>query len=689
MPALLGDVVRAALLLGVARAILYAARGRSASLRRLVLVGALAGTLLMPLISRALALTGAAGLAELRFDAGAVPLLDVGPDAAEDPAPLLAPPASAPAIAAAPPPVPRSRPLRWIVGVWLAGASLVVIRWLTAELAVRRLVRGARAPEGEPPGLLQRAEVAIGARGRVLVSDRIGVPLTAGVLRPVILLPAGAASWTRQRWEVVLRHELSHVRQRDVLAQRVAELVCACHWFNPLAWWARARLESERELAADERVVESGLVASSYAGELLRVAAEQAGHELPARALAAAQKRGLSERVERLVSSGAHPLPSGPRSALSAFGIVALACFFACASVSSGEAAAPRAKNDSGAVPAPGLAEQAARVLGTPAQGITLTIDPRIQAIAEAETARELSRAGTRAATVIVIEPSSGHLLALTGPRTATASYAPGSTLKTLTFAAALEAGKLALDQKFDCGSGFREYENGQRLRDHGSYGWLDARQILIRSSNVGASRIYDLVGGSEFTRWFARFHLDQPTQVELPDRAPGFAGDVAKEPAGSLRGAIAALGAGVATSPLQIAALYAALANDGVYNAPTLVARAHVPKPERLLRSETARALLTLLIGAVEDPEATGRAARLPGVSVAGKTGSAQVKPVGPGVGEGDSPAYVSFVGIVPATAPRYVILVGVEGADPEASGGKVAAPAFARIAERVLASR
>jgi cell division protein FtsI (penicillin-binding protein 3) len=302
-------------------------------------------------------------------------------------------------------------------------------------------------------------------------------------------------------------------------------------------------------------------------------------------------------------------------------------------------------------------------------------------------------------ATVIAIDPSTGGVLALTNPRTATANYAPGSTLKTLTIAAALEDGKLRPEETFDCGMGFRQYEYGPLLRDAGSHGVLSVAQIMARSSNVGVSWIYDRLGGASFARWFARFHLDQALPIQLANAAPGSSAGAEDEPAGSIKGAIAAIGQGVATSPLHMAALYAAIANDGVYLAPTLVREQrdgsgnvvwkHVPEPERLLRTETARATLKLLTGAVDDEHATGRAARLQGISVAGKTGSAQVKPISKNVGEGDAPSYASFIGIFPASAPRYVILVGVEGAKPGLTGGRGAAPAFARIAQRILVAR
>jgi cell division protein FtsI/penicillin-binding protein 2 len=157
-------------------------------------------------------------------------------------------------------------------------------------------------------------------------------------------------------------------------------------------------------------------------------------------------------------------------------------------------------------------------------------------------------------------------------------------------------------------------------------------------------------------------------------------------------------MGQAIATSPLHMAAVYAAFANEGVYLVPTLVRERrdpsgrviwkHEPKPERLLRPETVRSTLQLMTGAVENRHATGRAARLEGIPVAGKTGSAQVLPIGGAVGEGDSRSYASFIGVVPASAPRYVILVGIEGKTAELTGGKVAAPAFARVAQRILAT-
>ena len=305
----------------------------------------------------------------------------------------------------------------------------------------------------------------MGARAPVLISASVDVPLTAGVLRPVIVLPAEAASWPEQRVALVMRHELAHVRQRDALAQLVAELACAVHCFNPLAWWARRRLEIERELAADERVMQGGLSASSYAAELLWVAAERSGFDrVPGAALGAARKSGLSERVERLVTTGAHALPSRRQSAAVIGLSSALLLLVACASLEkTGTAPANQGRISGPAAVAAGdeLPSAVARALGSSSSQLVLSIDRRIQGIAGEETARAIGEAGANTATVIVIDPRSGGVLAMTNPRTATANYAPGSTLKTLLVAAALDEGKVTPDQIFDCGQAFASTKMG------------------------------------------------------------------------------------------------------------------------------------------------------------------------------------------------------------------------------------
>jgi hypothetical protein len=104
------------------------------------------------------------------------------------------------------------------------------------------------------------------------VSDEVAMPVTWGVLRPVIVLPADANDWASEWRRIVLLHELAHIKRRDCLTQMLANLACALYWFNPLVWFAAKRLRVERELACDDCVLEVGTRASDYASYLVEIA---------------------------------------------------------------------------------------------------------------------------------------------------------------------------------------------------------------------------------------------------------------------------------------------------------------------------------------------------------------------------------------------------------------------------------
>jgi cell division protein FtsI (penicillin-binding protein 3) len=147
----------------------------------------------------------------------------------------------------------------------------------------------------------------------------------------------------------------------------------------------------------------------------------------------------------------------------------------------------------------------------------------------------------------------------------------------------------------------------------------------------------------------------------------------------GSFDGAAVAIGVGLTTTPLQMIAAYGALASDGVYHAPTFD-RGGSPA-ERLVSSQTARSVMALLETAVVDETATGKAARVDGVRVAGKTGTSEW--IGP---DGREQTYASFIGIADLPSRRIVTLVGIQASQSaHLSGGKAAAPAFARLVKRV----
>jgi cell division protein FtsI/penicillin-binding protein 2 len=214
----------------------------------------------------------------------------------------------------------------------------------------------------------------------------------------------------------------------------------------------------------------------------------------------------------------------------------------------------------------------------------------------------------------------------------------------------------------------------------------MTVAQILSRSSNVGAITLAQLLGPQRLARWIERFGFGRLTGVDFPGETPGIVLPV-EQWSGSTIGNVP-IGQGIAVTAVQMAAAYASIANGGVWMAPHLVD--HVvggrrPKVEhrRILSPRIAAEVKSMLVNVVA--EGTGTLAALPGYTIAGKTGTA-AKP-DPVVGGYSESNYVaSFVGIVPASRPRLVILVSIDEPRGAIWGGVVAAPAFKRIADFAL---
>lgn len=271
-PALLLDLaLRGSLVLAAAALAAFALRRAPASARHLAWAVGLAGLLALPVLGVAL-------------PAWRVELLPEEPRAvAADPPAIAQTPAASPVIGqpAALRPEPRPAPGRriawtgWILGVWLAGVGAALWRLGASVVRVRREERAAHSlTEGPAADACRRMvwRLEIDRPVRLLESSEGSMPLTWGVIRPRVLLPAGTAAWPADRLEAVLLHELAHVRRRDCAWQLVAEAACALHWFNPLAWAAAQRLRLESEHAADDQVLVAGRRGCDYAGHLLEVA---------------------------------------------------------------------------------------------------------------------------------------------------------------------------------------------------------------------------------------------------------------------------------------------------------------------------------------------------------------------------------------------------------------------------------
>src|SRR5467141_1797207 len=164
----------------------------------------------------------------------------------------------------------------WLVLTWAVGALLIVLRLLgglarTAWVSAHSMAVSADNWRSSLADISRSLEIA--RRVRMLqCSDPAAMPVTWGVFRPDVILPAGAAEWSSDSRRVVLFHELAHIARQDWPVQICADLVRAFYWFHPLAWIAAARLRQEGESACDDSVLNSGLDASDYADQLLELA---------------------------------------------------------------------------------------------------------------------------------------------------------------------------------------------------------------------------------------------------------------------------------------------------------------------------------------------------------------------------------------------------------------------------------
>ncbi|PYQ31917.1 MAG: hypothetical protein DMF56_02120 [Acidobacteria bacterium] len=150
--------------------------------------------------------------------------------------------------------------------LWIAGALATLAWFIAGNIGLARIARSA-TPMDDWQSLVDRKRNA-----RVAYSAAVGAPVTWGWLRPVVLLPADAATWPLDRRRAALLHELAHVARRDSLTQLFASLACAAYWFHPLMWLAVRQLRRESEHASDDRVLAGGIVGPDYAAHLLAVA---------------------------------------------------------------------------------------------------------------------------------------------------------------------------------------------------------------------------------------------------------------------------------------------------------------------------------------------------------------------------------------------------------------------------------
>ncbi len=350
------------------------------------------------------------------------------------------------------------------------------------------------------------------------------------------------------------------------------------------------------------------------------------------------------------------------------------------------------------------------RALPRDGKAVRLTLDLAIQEAAELALDELCQRHRPKGALAIVMDPRTGELLAIANrPTTDLATrrglerswepmhnravsllHEPGSTLKPLVVAWALEQKRVRAHERFHCpGSiaiGRRRIGCSARGGGRRAHGAQTVEEVLLNSCNVAAALIGLRLGAESLYNAFERFHLVGSLDIPLPGVEAGYAPNPRTLRYGrDIRTANWSFGQGLMLTPLALTAGYAVLANEGIYRSPRLViepAPVAVAPPEPVLSPETCRAVLRALVRAVE--EGTGKLARLPGYWVAGKTGTAQKAEPQGGYVRGRYIA--SFVGIVPADRPRAVIMVLADEPVNGYYGGVVAAPAFRQIAQFLM---
>ena len=342
---------------------------------------------------------------------------------------------------------------------------------------------------------------------------------------------------------------------------------------------------------------------------------------------------------------------------------------------------------------------------------VHLTVDLGLQNIVENEIDAAMQQYSPQKATIILMRPQTGEILALANRphfdlnlrseakpdhmknRAIIDMMEPGSTFKIVAAAAALNEHKLRPDSSIFCENGLWNF-GGAALHDHRAFSYLSVRDILIKSSNIGAAKLALTVGEQKFYEYIRRFGFGERTGVDLPGEING----LLRPPRSWSKISITRIPMGheIGVTPLQMTVAMATIANGGKLITPRIVKsiRTSEGKPvvsfspvvlRQVISSETAREIGDALRGVVSD-NGTAAAAAVPGFTIAGKTGTAQK--VDPRGGYEQGKYVVSFAGYLPAEHPEFVGLVVLDDAHttkPELNyGGLVAGPIFARLAEK-----
>jgi cell division protein FtsI (penicillin-binding protein 3) len=341
----------------------------------------------------------------------------------------------------------------------------------------------------------------------------------------------------------------------------------------------------------------------------------------------------------------------------------------------------------------------------SPGRTLVTTLDREVQYLAQEALQEAVEENGAKGGTIVVMDARTGDVYAMASypwfdpnefevaereairNRAVTDMFEPGSVNKVVTAAAALETGAVGLREVFQVPWWMKV--GGYTVNDSHQHGVqeMTLADIVAQSSNIGSAMVAERVGSADLASVLARFGYGRPTGIGFPGEAGGVVPELLNWT--DLTRTTVSYGQGISMTPLQMAAVYATVANGGMWVQPRLVrgtsgsdGRIQEPssdEPRRVLSEETATMLTRMLASVVST--GTGGAAEIPGYQVAGKTGTARKLVDGRYVRR----YMASFVGFLPASDPRVVIAVSID--EPRTIyGGVAAAPVFSEIARHVI---
>jgi len=327
-----------------------------------------------------------------------------------------------------------------------------------------------------------------------------------------------------------------------------------------------------------------------------------------------------------------------------------------------------------------------------PGKSLALSIDLRLQYLAYRELKAVVSAHNARGGTLVMLDVDSGEVLAMVNQgsynpndrsqlsadrmrnKAITDLFEPGSTMKPISMAAALESGRFKASGTIDTAPGYRRFGRFT-IRDHRNYGVISLTDVIAKSSNVGISKIATDLGGDAIRDMYARLGFGQPTGIGFPGEAVGVLPAPPKwRP---VEEATLSYGYGMSVNALQLAQAYMVLANGGTRYPLSLLKVEEKPAGQRVLSEKVAFDVRQMLREVVEN--GTGKRAQPGFYSAGGKTGTVHL--VGKD-GYEDSQYKAIFAGMAPIDDPRIVTVVAVDAPQSgEYYGGEVAAPVFARV--------